>query len=76
MYITNSSLAGFGLHYSVLSGIESWSNTICFFVLTGSSKDFILDPKTEEKLTPSDNSSPSTITLSTLKEDADRKSVV
>lgn len=73
MYITSSSLAGFGLHYSVLSGIESWSNTICFFVLTGSSKDFILDPKTEEKLTPSDNSSPSTITLSTLKEVAGQK---
>ena len=42
-------------------------------MLTGSSKDFILDPKTEEKLTPSDNSSPSTITLSTLKEDAGEK---
>lgn len=42
-------------------------------MLTGSSKDFILDPKTEEKLTPSDNSSPSTITLSTLKEVAGEK---
>lgn len=73
MYITNSSLLGFGLHYIVLSSVESCSNTICFFVLTGSSKDFILDPKTEEKLTPSDNSSPSTITLSTLKEDAGEK---
>lgn len=73
MYITNSSLSGFGLHCSVLSSIQSWSNTICFFVLTGSSKDFILDPKTEEKLTPSDNSSPSTTTLSTLKEDAGEK---
>ena len=73
MYITNSILSGFGLHYIVLSRVESCSNTICFFVLTGSSKDFILDPKTEEKLTPSDNSSPSTITLSTLKEVAGEK---
>ena len=75
MYITNSSLSGFGLPYSVLSSMESWRNTytICFFVLTGSSKDFILDPKTEEKLTPSDNFSPATISLRTLKEDASEK---